>query len=166
MKKEISIATKVRTYIAKRKEIVIAVVAILIILGIYFSGFSSKKSDDVALTSEMPYVKEIQLSIQNAVVRLSGDKKASVVIGWADSGEIVTANTSSENGNSSNTSPVVLNGTNGAKPIILKEIYPKAVGAVVICNPCDAKMKVEIVIFVSDILELSPERISVCEAKC
>ena len=60
-----------------------------------------------------------------AVKKLSGDKNAKVIVNWETSVEAVIAYATSTGQNSSSSQPTIVQNGN---PVVLKEIYPKALG--------------------------------------
>lgn len=156
---------KGKSFLLAHKEALIAVIAICVMLIIYFAGFGGNKATETQSSSvKSDYKETIQNELKSAVIKISGDKSAEVVIGWDVSGEIIIANTTSQNGNNVNSTPTVIQTSDGASPIVLKEIYPKSVGAAVICKECTVKKKIEIVQLVADVLGLSADKVAVYDA--
>lgn len=140
----------------KHKEIIIAVIAVVVMLFIYFSTFSGEK--ETKAESKSDYCERMESSLALAISHIEGAGKADVVINWSSSVEIVTATNTNSNGNSS--SSQVVNGTNG--PIIVKEIYPKALGVLIVCEGGNnAKIKVDVVMAVSALMDISAEKVLV-----
>lgn len=142
----------------KHKEIIIAVVAIVVMLIIYFSSFggSSVKKEDSVTTSDYCLAK--QQEIAAVISQMEGAGNASVVINWASSVEIIPAQNVTENGNTLSSSVVLASG----EPIILKEIYPRAIGALIVCEGgSDARVKVNIIMAVATLLDLQADKILV-----
>ena len=117
----------------KRKEVVIAVIAVVIMLAIYFSSSGGeKKNEQQSVNISSSYCDEIKRDALSAIIQFSGDKKAQIAIGWESSEEEIIAYITSQNGNTANQSPSIIQSSGASKPIILKTIYPKAIGAVVV----------------------------------
>ena len=165
-KKRKNIFSAIKTL--KHKEIFIAVIAVMLMLLIYFSGdmFSDKTANSNEVTNDANHMMQLQKDISKAVAKMSGDKNSEVVIGWDASQEDVIANTISQNGNTQTITPTIIQTSNGAKPVILKQIYPKAIGAIVVCKGAeDTRLRIEIIKMVSTLLGISPEKVEVYKAK-
>lgn len=151
----------------KKKEVLFAVAVIVVMLIIYFSSTGNK--DDTTTKKErvdFDYCTTIQAETQNFVKKMSGDENAKVVIGWESSVEEVIAYTISTNGNSSTTTPVIIHSSGESAPIVLKTIYPKVVGVVVVFKGAnDTRKKIEVMEMVSTLLGISPEKVAVYASK-
>lgn len=146
----------------KHKEIIIAVIAVAVMLIIYFSSMGGSSAANEEET-RADYCAKMETEVKDAVRVLSGDKNANVIINWESGIEAVIAYTVSTNKDSSVSTPVV--GT-GSKPIVLKEVYPKALGvAVVVKGGGAVKTKLDIMNMVSVLLDISPEKIAVYAKK-
>lgn len=139
----------------KHKEIILAILAVVIMLFIYFSTFTGK---DEVESPKGDYCSNIKLEIEQAVSRMEGAGKADVVINWSSGVEIVTAQNTTVNGNSSSSQTVMGSGS----PIVIKEIYPKAVGVLIICEGGDnAKVKIDIIMAISTLLDIPADKVLV-----
>ena len=97
---------------------------------------------------------------------MSGDNDAKIAIGWESSEEAIIAYITSQNGNTTSQTPSIIQSSAGAKPVVLKTVYPKAVGAVVVFKGAkDTKIKIEAIELVSTLLGISPEKVAVYEGK-
>lgn len=143
----------------KHKELIIAVVAVVIMLALYFSSF--KQSDNVeAEVVASDYCAQKQQEIQSAVSGIEGVGKTKVVISWESGVEIVTAQNVTINGSSSTTQIV----QNSGEPIVVKEIYPKAVGVLIVCEGGNnAKVKVDIIMAIATLMDISTDKVLVFE---
>lgn len=143
----------------KHKELIIAVVAVVIMLAIYFSSF--KQSGDVeAEIVASDYCSQKQQEIQSAVSGIEGVGKTKVVINWESGVEIVTAQNVTINGSSSTTQII----QNSGEPIVVKEIYPKAVGVLIVCEGGNnAKVKVDIIMAIATLMDISTDKVLVFE---
>ncbi|MBE5730568.1 MAG: hypothetical protein E7350_01275 [Clostridiales bacterium] len=142
----------------KHKEIIIAVVSVVVMLVIYFSSFggSASKKEEDATPSDYCLFKQQEIS--DVISQMEGAGKASVVINWASSVEIIPAQNVTENGNTLSSSIVLSSG----EPIILKEIYPRAIGVLIVCEGgSDARVRVNIIMAVSTLLDLQADKILV-----
>ncbi|MCH5164152.1 MAG: hypothetical protein J1F36_03970 [Clostridiales bacterium] len=143
----------------KHKEIIIAVVAVIVMLIIYFSSFggSSTKTTAAAIDTD-DYCTRIRQQIENAISRVDGVGKTEVVINWSSGVEIVPAQNTTINGNST-TSQVVLS---SGGPIVLKEIYPRAIGVLIVCEGgSNAKIKIDIIMAISTLMDISTDKVLV-----
>ncbi len=141
----------------KHKELIIAVIAIVIMLVIYFSSFGKAEEVDT-VTQKSDYCTEMKLQIERAISRMEGAGKAEVVINWASGVESVHAQNTTTNGN--NTTSQVVQGSSG--PIVVKEIYPQAIGVLVVCEGGNnAKIKIDIIMAISTLMDISSEKVLV-----
>ena len=148
----------------KGKEIIIALIAVAIMLIIYFSSSTSPKSTVSVLGSD--YCAELQTKIEKTVVNMSGDKNATVVINWNGSVSNEIAKSESVSQNSSTSSPVIISGQNGSTPVILRKKYPEVIGVVVVVkNYDDVKLRVDLVQMLSTLLGISPQKVAVFSSK-
>lgn len=148
----------------KGKEIIIALIAVAIMLIIYFSSSTSPKSTVSVLGSD--YCAELQTKIERTVVNMSGDKDATVVINWNGSVSNEIAKSESVSQNSSTSSPVIISGQNGSTPVILRKKYPEVIGVVVVVkNYDDVKLRVDLVQMLSTLLGISPQKVAVFSSK-
>ena len=148
----------------KGKEIIIALIAVAIMLIIYFSSSTSSKSTVSVLGSD--YCAELQTKIERTVVNMSGDKNATVVINWNGSVSNEIAKSESVSQNSSTSSPVIISGQNGSTPVILRKKYPEVIGVVVVVkNYDDVKLRVDLVQMLSTLLGISPQKVAVFSSK-
>ncbi|MBR7141869.1 MAG: hypothetical protein IKD03_06945 [Clostridia bacterium] len=148
----------------KGKEIIIALIAVAIMLIIYFSSSTSPKSTVSVLGSD--YCAELQTKIERTVVNMSGDKNATVVINWNGSVSNEIAKSESVSQNSSTSSPVIISGQNGSTPVILRKKYPEVIGVVVVVkNYDDVKLRVDLVQMLSTLLGISPQKVAVFSSK-
>lgn len=148
----------------KNKEIIIAAIAVAIMLIVYFVGGSGRsqtaKNDEVTGSD---YRTETEAKLRDAIVKLSGDENAEIIVSWESGTESLIAYSTTENQNSTTKTPTVVQ---GGKPIVLKEIYPKAVGAVVVVKGGgEVKTKLDIINAVVAITQMPPENVAVYGAK-
>ena len=144
----------------KHKEIIIAVAAVILMLIIYFSSFGSSKSATASTVESVgeDYCASMRRRVESAISKMDGVGSAEVVINWSSSVEIVTAQNTTSNGNS--TSSQVVQSSGG--PIVVKEIYPRAIGVVIVCEGGNnAKIKIDIIMAVSTLMDISTEKVLV-----
>ncbi|MBR2968007.1 MAG: hypothetical protein IKC35_04455 [Clostridia bacterium] len=143
----------------KNKEIIIAAITVVILLVIYFSSFfpTEKTKSEIAPAD---YCSAKQMQIEQAVSQMEGVGKAQVVINWSSGVEIVTAVNTTVNGNSTTTQIVHSSG----EPIVIKEIYPRAVGVLIVCEGgSNAKVKVDIIMAIATLMDISTDKVLVFE---
>lgn len=142
----------------KHKEIIIAVVAVIVMLIIYFSSFGGSPKATLSAIDTDDYCTRIRQQIESAISRMDGAGKAEVVINWSSGVEIVPAQNTTINGNST-TSQVV---QSSGGPIVLKEIYPRAIGVLIVCEGgSNAKIKIDIIMAISTLMDISTDKVLV-----
>ncbi len=154
----------------KHIEIIIAVIAVLIMLFIYFGakfGSGTAKSDKTRQQlSATDYCDRMETDLEEALGGIAGVGKLKLVINWESSVESVIAYITSNGGNSSTSTPQIIQSTGGGKPIVLKEIYPKALGVIIVCEGGgNVSTKLDIINAVSVLLDITPDKISVYAMK-
>jgi len=154
----------------KNIEIIFAVLVVMIMLVIYFSSSIStgKKNKTENNTSKVTYVEKycenVRDEILNALKSIKGAGKTELVIQWSGSVEYVYAQNSNSSSTSVSSSLQIVSGTNA--PILIKIIFPKATGVVVVCEGGGkADVKVNILMAISTLLDLSTDNILVLEMK-
>jgi len=157
----------------KHIEIIIAAIAVGIMLIIYFTSFGgsggrlsfgsgSDRTNTDDLTFYSDYTRRMQAEIIDLVSRMEGAGQARVVINWESSVELILAKTINEGPNSTNSSPVIINVGGSSRPIVIQEIYPRALGVVVVVEGGEnARLRVNIIMSLSVLLNLEPEFILV-----
>lgn len=151
----------------KHIEIILAVIAVVVMVIIYFStlNFGEKKSGTGEATTTSNYCTQMKEEITGAVANMCGGSPT-VVISWESSVEAVIAYVTSTSGSGSTQTPQIITSQGTSSPIILKEIYPKALGVVVICQGGDnVKTKLDIISAITVLLDITPEKINVFPAK-
>ena len=142
----------------KHKEIIIAVVAVVVMLIIYFSSFGGTSEKVVEAEDNQDYCSRIRQQIESAISRMDGAGKAEVVINWSSGVEIVTAQNTTTNGNS--TSSQIVQSSGG--PVVIKEIYPRAIGVLIVCEGGNnAKIKIDIIMAISTLMDISTDKVLV-----
>ena len=144
----------------KHKEIIIAVIAVAVMLIIYFSSFGGSRKPQQTEVEATDYCALIKREITSAVSKMDGVGSTEVVINWSSSVEVVTDRNVTVNGNSTSSQVVQSSGS----PVVVKEVYPKAVGVLVVCEGgSNAKIKIDIIMAISTLLDVSPEKVLVFE---
>ncbi len=150
----------------KHIEIIIAVIAVAVMLFIYFGakiGSNSEKSDKVDQSPiASDYCNKMESDLKEVLGGIVGVGKLKLAINWSSSVESVIAYITNNSGNSSTSTPQIIQGTGGGKPIVLKEIYPKALGVIIVCEGGgNVGTKLDIINAVSVLLDITPDKISV-----
>lgn len=146
----------------KHIEIIIAIIALAIMLGIYFyssGGDNKNKETSVAATD---YCTKMQSEIEQLISSIKGVGKTKVVISWESSSENVLAQNYSNSGGNVSSYPQLTTGSGSTAPIVVQEIYPKAISAVIVCQGGEnASIKVNIIMAVSKLLNISTDNVIV-----
>ncbi|MBE5745861.1 MAG: hypothetical protein E7359_01040 [Clostridiales bacterium] len=144
----------------KHIEIYICIIFIGLLLLIYFYGFGGKKANDqlketassgeIAFTSSSLYAKELEEKLEQVIGNLKGVGMAKVMVSVKSGGEIVIANSITEetvvstDGESQNVTivktPIIVTENGESKPIILMEILPEIQGVIVVAEGADDTM--------------------------
>lgn len=141
----------------KHKEIVLAVIAVFVMLVIYFSSYLKSDKSNISAVEEQDYCSQMQQTLTEAIAGLSGESSVKVIINWVSGVEKIIAYTE---GTSSRSPAVVQSG-----PIILKTVNPKAIGVAVVVKSADTALKLDIMQLVSTLLDISPEKVAVYSKK-
>lgn len=161
---------KIKAFFAKLKgkkhlEIVIAAVAVALMLVLYFSVKTGRKSGSTvasAQTVSSDYCTQTEKNLLAALENMQGVGKVRVAIAWASGVEKVIAYATNIAGENTSTTPTVVSVQGGSAPIVLKEIYPKALGAVVVCQGGNnVAVKLDVLKAVSVLLDISQNKIDV-----
>lgn len=151
----------------KHIEVILAVVAVVVMLIIYVStlaGGKEKKTNAVDKPND--YCAAMQADLTDVIASVHGAGKTKVLINWESGVEAVIAYVTSVNGNSSTSAPQLITEGGVTKPIVLKEIYPKALGVLIICEGGDnVAVKIEILNAVCVLLDITPDKIQVLKMK-
>ena len=159
----------------KHIELYIAGIAVAVMLIIYFgsqpfsgspSSSASSKPGQTAPAAKEDYCARIERELTETLSRMDGAGETKVVVNWESSVEAVIAYITNASQNGTSASPQIVSGGGSQSPIVLKEIYPKAVGVVVMTQGgTDVKVKLDIINAVSVLLDIKPDRIQVLTMK-
>jgi len=153
----------------RHKEFIIAGIAVLVMLILYFSTCSSSFLGG-ANTSPEEHVpndtecrlRRIERQLTEAVVRVNGVSNAIVIINWESTMELVIAHITQENQNSSSQTPILTQGGGHSRPIIIQEIYPKVIGVLIVADGVqDARVRVDIINAVVTLLNVRPAQVAI-----
>ena len=153
----------------KHIEIIIAVIAVAIMLFIYFVNFggggsaeNSRPPPPEAGETYSDYTRRMQAEITQIVSAMEGAGQARVLISWESSVELILAHSTNTGPSSSTSTPILVNTNGMSRPIVTKEIYPRALGVVVVVEGGqDPRLRVNIIMSISVLLSLNPEKILV-----
>lgn len=154
----------------KRLEIVIAVVAVVLMLVLYFSSrksptVSASANDNFAVSAS-DYCQRTEKELATALEAMKGVGKVNVVIHWESGVERIIAYATSSSGNNVSTTPTIISSQGASSPIVLKELYPKAVGVIIICQGGDnIAVKLDVINAVSVLLDVSQNKVNVYAMK-
>lgn len=165
--------SKIKQFIASLKtkkhlEIIIAVIAVAVMLIIYFSARANdaKTSNSDAPTVSADYCGKTERELVSALEAMKGVGKVKVVVNWESSVEKIIAYATSNSGNNVTTTPTVIQIQGASSPIILKEVYPKALGVIIICQGGNnIAVKLDIMNAVSVLLDIPQNKINVYAMK-
>lgn len=151
----------------KHIEIIVAVIAVAVMLILYLSTLFGAKSEKTADSLERTdYCAATERSLAEAISAVQGAGKTKVMIGWESGVESVLAYVTNINGSSTSTYPQLVTENGVTKPIVLKEIYPKPIGVVIICEGGDnVQVKIEIINAVCVLLQVTPDKITILKMK-
>lgn len=154
----------------KHIEIYIAVIIVLIVCAIYFSGVSTTNTAKVETSSTFEYANYMEEKLSKLLSQVDGAGKVSVMLSLEGTSEIVYATSTEEKTNSSNitngsttnsvvtTEPILSSG----KPVIVKEYLPKITGVIVVSQGAnDIKVKLELLKAVQTLLDVPTSKIEI-----
>lgn len=149
----------------KNFEIIVAVIAVILMLIIYFSSqisFESEDSSDTLLEQLQDYCSEMESKLTTSLSTVDGCGDSIVIINWESSVEKIIAYATSANGDSTTMTPEIITSSGDQSPIVLVELYPKALGVIIICQGGDSvAVKIQIIEAVSVLLDIEASKISV-----
>ena len=163
--------SKLKQFIASLKEkkhieIIIAVLAVAVMLILYFSTKigPSKSTQEVATASR--YCEQVEEELISALEAMKGVGKVKAVVSWESGVETVIAYATSSSSGGITTTPTLVQSQGSSKPIVLKEIYPKALGVVIICQGGNnTAVKLDVMNAVSVLLGISQNKVNVYAMK-
>lgn len=148
---------------SKKIQIAIILSIVLIILAYYFISTakttSSSTSEQINSTSE--YVEYIEDKLENTIRSIDQVTSVNVNVSLESGFEYVYATNdetkTTSSGTLSSSDLVLVSG----QPVLLKEIYPKIQGVVVVVNNVDIKTRLSILEAIQTVLEISNEKITI-----
>ena len=151
----------------KHKELILAGVAIVIMLAIYFSsglafGCGGSSSASAAPPTNENHLQRIERQLNEAFSLIDGAGETQVIINWESGIEQVIAKIVTENQNGTSSAPSIITGGGQQGPIVIKEIYPRAIGVIIVTQGGDNVMlRLSMINAVSTLLDITPDRIQV-----
>lgn len=159
MDKKKSVLERLRAL--KGKELILAVLVMVVMIVIYFSSLSPAAATDSQSALNSEYCEKIENELIGAVKKLSGDDDARMAISWESGVEKILA-TETSGSNINSTSTVIVTSNGSSSPYVVKEIYPNAVGAIVVAKLKNGtQTKLDLIMMISTILDISPEKVAV-----
>ena len=144
----------------KHIDMIIAGVAVVIMLIIYFTTFikpDEKPSGDTSAGSDgrLDYCSAVVRELESNLSQMSGAGKVLVLINWESSVEQIPAHST---GSSGSTSVITV----GGQIYVLKTVYPKPVGIIIICDGANnISIKMNLISAVSSYFSISENTIIV-----
>jgi len=151
----------------KHIELILAGIAIAVMLAIYFSanvsiGGGTRNTNANSNPTPENFLERIERQLNEAFSLIDGAGETRVIINWESGIEQVIAYIVSENQNGSSSAPQIITGGGQQGPIVLKEIYPRAIGVIIVTQGGDNVMlRLAMINAVSTLLDITPDRIQV-----
>jgi len=158
----------------KHIELILAGVAILIMLIIYFTSGascsmlgcgdsnSSGGNQNQNTNATENALQRIERQLSEAFTNMEGAGNTTVIIKWESSIEIIIAYIISENQNSSSSAPQIITGGGSQGPLILKEVYPRAIGVLIMTEGgTSPRVQIEMRNAVTTLLDITPDRVQI-----
>ena len=102
----------------------------------------------------------------SALEAMKGVGKVKVVVNWESGVEKIIAYATSNSGNNVTTTPTIIQSQGTSSPIVLKEVYPKALGVIIICQGGNnIAVKLDVMNAVSVLLDIPQNKINVYPMK-
>ena len=153
----------------KHIELILAGLAVVIMLAIYFGSnfnLTGAASNQPQQTAAENYLLRIERELSETLSKMEGAGDTKVIINWESGVESVIAYITNSSQNSNSQSPQIISGGGAQSPVILKEIYPKALGVVILTQGGDnVKTKLDLISAVSVLLGITPDKIQVLTMK-
>jgi stage III sporulation protein AG len=167
----------------KNAEVIIACILGVIILLIYFSGFTtSKSSEENVLNSDymssMEYATVLENKLNKTLSAIAGAGEVKVMVTLENGPELVIATSTDKKTNSSESgtnktqtvtvveNPVIVTQNGTSKPLVLMEILPKVKGVIVVSEGAgNIKVKLDLLNAIEALLSISPSNIQIFASK-
>ncbi|MFA6859842.1 MAG: hypothetical protein WCR30_00465 [Clostridia bacterium] len=161
-KKSLLGSTKFVEFIKSNKNVQIAVVllAFAIILVIFISSFTSTSTTTSETSLTFEYVENLEKRLENIITSIQGAGSVNVMITLENGSEYKFASEDEEKFFSSLEEAQSELGSNGQ--IVIKEVYPKVKGAVVVCSGAsDVAVKLNVLKAIQALLSISSGNIEI-----
>lgn len=149
----------------KKWQIAGVCVLIAVLLLLYFvslPGDKTSKEPETSLTTAADYRAETENKLCDVVSMIKGVGKVKAMILFESTPEIIIAYISSISGNGETQSPQILSQQGSQLPLVLKTVYPKALGAVVVAEGAsNVKIKMQIIEAVITVLGITSDKVNV-----
>lgn len=146
----------------KHIEIIIAVIAVAIMLVLYFSVKTGDKSETATAAGVDTYCEKMETQLADVIGSISGAGKTKIIVNWESSTEAQIAYVTQTSGSNITSTPQLITSQGSSGPVIIKEIYPKAKGVIVVCEGGgNVKIKLDIITAVSTLLDITSDKINV-----
>ena len=121
----------------KLQYFIIAIISILIIICVFFSVSTEKKTTNTETDLITLYVTNLEEKLSKTLSKVSNAGDVSVVITVESGMETVlatkTVTTKTANGTEIEETPIIING----KTVVIKELYPKIIGVLIVAKGAD-----------------------------
>lgn len=148
----------------KKIQIGIIFIVIVLFLAIYFifiNRTDNKDSKENSNNSTTSYVNYIENKLESTILSIDEVKSVNVNVSLETGFEYVYATKdetkTTSSGTLSSSDLILVSG----EPVLLKEIYPKIQGVVVVVNDVGLKTRLEILQAIQTVLEISNEKITI-----
>ena len=144
-------------------------IAIVVMLGIYLTSFLPSRAS--ASSNRPPgqesdvidYRHYMEQRLTFVLSQIDGVGRTEIMINWESSVELIIAYITSESNGGSNSAPALVTVPGGGtRPIVLKEIKPRALGIIIVAQGGgDTRTRLNIISAVTVFLNISPDNVSV-----
>lgn len=148
----------------KKIQIGIIFIVIVLFLAVYFifiNRTDNKDSKENSNNSTTSYVNYIENKLESTILSIDEVKSVNVNVSLETGFEYVYATKdetkTTSSGTLSSSDLILVSG----EPVLLKEIYPKIQGVVVVVNDVGLKTRLEILQAIQTVLEISNEKITI-----
>ena len=169
--KAADIFAKIRS--VKHIEWIVAGIAIVVMLGIYLTSFLPSRGASASGNGPPPGIgtgaegidhrRYMEQRLAAVLSQIEGVGRTEIMINWESSVEIIIAYITNESGGASSSAPALVTVPGGGtRPIILKEIKPRALGVVIVAQGgADTRTRLNIIAAVTVLLNMSADNVSV-----
>lgn len=149
----------------KKLQIGLIFAVIIVVIAVYFIFINKtserQETEKSSNNSTTNYVSYIENKLESTILSISGVKNVNVNVSLETGFEYVYATKdetkTTSSGTLSSSDLILVSG----EPVLLKEIYPKVQGVVVVVNEVELKTRLEILQAIQTVLEISNEKITI-----